>query len=215
MPQSSIKGLLAQNKEWAALNVEKEPGFFSALEKVQKPNFLWIGCSDSRVPANVIVGLKPGELFVHRNIANVVPHGDLNSHSVIQFAVEVLGVSDIIVTGHYGCGGIKAAMDNCNHGEIDNWLAHIKDTYQQNFDEINAIDDPEKRADLLCELNVRAQVMNVARSSAVQCAWRNGKKLTIHGWVYALHDGILHDLECDIDGIDQLHKSFRIEHDRV
>lgn len=213
MPQKLTDSLFEQNKEWAALSVQNEPEFFSSLEKIQKPEFLWIGCSDSRVPANVIVGLKPGEMFVHRNIANVVPHGDVNSHSVIQYAVEVLGVSHIIVTGHYGCGGVKAAMDSCDHGAIDNWLANIKDTYQQNFDELKQIDDPEKRADRLVELNVRQQVRNVAKTSAVQSAWRDGKKLTIHGWVYALSDGILHDLDCDIDAVDQLHTAFQITQD--
>jgi len=205
--------LLRQNKDWAATRLEKDPEFFSTLEKVQKPDYLWIGCSDSRVPANEIVGLKPGEMFVHRNIANVVPHSDLNCLSVIQFAVEVLGVSHIIVAGHYGCGGIKAAMENIDHGEIDNWLAYIKDTYRQHYQEISAIPDYASQTDRLCELNVMVQVRNVAKTSIVQNAWRSGKKLTVHGWIYRLNDGILHDLNVDVDATDQLHEVFQIKTD--
>ncbi len=211
MPHRTLEDLLASNKQWAAAKLDKDPAFFSTLEKVQEPQYLWIGCSDSRVPANQIVGLKPGEMFVHRNIANVVPHGDLNCLAVIQFAVEVLGVRHIIVAGHYGCGGIKAAMDNTSHGEIDNWLAYIKDTYRLHFDEINAISDPAKQADRLCELNVMVQVRNVAKTSSVQNAWRQGKKLTVHGWIYRLGDGILHDLDVNIDATEQLHEVFRID----
>ena len=152
-------------------------------------------------------------MFVHRNIANVVPHSDLNCLSVIQFAVEVLGVSHIIVTGHYGCGGIRAAMENTDHGEIDNWLAYIKDTYRQHYQEISAIPDKDSQTDRLCELNVMAQVRNVAKTSIVQNAWRRGKKLTVHGWVYRLSDGILHDLNVDVDATDQLHEVFQIKTD--
>lgn len=213
MPHRTLDDLLRQNKDWAATRLEKDPEFFSTLEKVQKPDYLWIGCSDSRVPANEIVGLKPGEMFVHRNIANVVPHSDLNCLSVIQFAVEVLGVSHIIVAGHYGCGGIKAAMENIDHGEIDNWLAYIKDTYRQHYQEISAIPDYASQTDRLCELNVMVQVRNVAKTSIVQNAWRSGKKLTVHGWIYRLNDGILHDLNVDVDATDQLHEVFQIKTD--
>lgn len=213
MPHRTMDDLLRQNKDWAATRLEKDPEFFSTLEKVQKPDYLWIGCSDSRVPANEIVGLKPGEMFVHRNIANVVPHSDLNCLSVIQFAVEVLGVSHIIVAGHYGCGGIKAAMENIDHGEIDNWLAYIKDTYRQHYQEISAIPDYASQTDRLCELNVMVQVRNVAKTSIVQNAWRSGKKLTVHGWIYRLNDGILHDLNVDVDATDQLHEVFQIKTD--
>ena len=213
MPHRTLDDLLRQNKDWAATRLEKDPEFFSTLEKVQKPDYLWIGCSDSRVPANEIVGLKPGEMFVHRNIANVVPHSDLNCLSVIQFAVEVLGVSHIIVAGHYGCGGIKAAMENIDHGEIDNWLAYIKDTYRQHYQEISAIPDYASQTDRLCELNVMVQVRNVAKTSIVQNAWRRGKKLTVHGWIYRLNDGILHDLNVDVDATDQLHEVFQIKTD--
>jgi len=211
MPHSTIDDLLKQNKNWAAARLEKDPEFFTTLEKVQKPDYLWIGCSDSRVPANQILGLNPGEMFVHRNIANVVPHGDLSSLSVIQFAVEVLGVSHIIVAGHYGCGGVKAAMENTDHGGIDNWLANIKDVYRQHHQEVNAISGSDKQVDRLCELNVMAQVKNVAKTSIVQNAWRDGKKLTVHGWIYRLSDGILHDLNVDVDATEQLHEVFRIE----
>ena len=213
MPHRTLDDLLRQNKDWAAARLDKDPEFFSTLEKVQKPDYLWIGCSDSRVPANEIVGLKPGEMFVHRNIANVVPHSDLNCLSVIQFAVEVLGVSHIIVAGHYGCGGIKAAMENIDHGEIDNWLAYIKDTYRQHYQEISAIPDYASQTDRLCELNVMVQVRNVAKTSIVQNAWRRGKKLTVHGWIYRLNDGILHDLNVDVDATDQLHEVFQIKTD--
>ncbi len=211
MPHRTLEDLLRSNRDWAAARLEKNPEYFTSLEKVQKPDYLWIGCSDSRVPANQIVGLKPGEMFVHRNIANVVPHGDLNCLSVIQYAVEVLGVRHIIVAGHYGCGGIKAAMDNVPHGEIDNWLAYIKDIYRQHHEEINAISGADQQADRLCELNVMTQVRNVAKTSSVQNAWRKGKKLTVHGWIYRLNDGILRDLNVDIDATEQLHEVFRIE----
>lgn len=203
--------LLDMNKQWAAERLDNDAEFFTSLVNVQKPDYLWIGCSDSRVPANEIVGLKSGEMFVHRNIANVVPHSDLNCLSVIQYAVEALGVSHIIVVGHYGCGGIKAAMDRTDHGEIDNWLAHIKDIYRQNYEEISAISGFEKQADRLCELNVATQVRNVAKTSIVQKAWKNGKKLKVHGWVYGLEDGILHDLNVGVDSRAQLHTVFQID----
>jgi len=211
MPHTRMDDLLRLNKDWAAARLKEDPEFFSTLENVQQPDYLWIGCSDSRVPANEIVGLKAGEMFVHRNIANVVPHSDLNCLAVIQFAVEVLQVSHIIVVGHYGCGGIRAAMENTDHGEIENWLAHIKDTYRQNYEEISAIEGKDKQADRLCELNVVTQVRNVAKTSIVQNVWRRGKKLKVHGWIYRLSDGILQDLNVDIDATDQLHEVFRIE----
>jgi len=213
MPYTTVNDLLNQNKNWAAAQLETDPKFFSKLEKVQKPDYLWIGCSDSRVPATEIVGLKPGEMFVHRNIANIVPHGDLNCLSVIQYAVEVLGVSHIIVAGHYGCGGIRAAMEKADHGSIDNWLAYIKDIYSQNFNEINALPDPDQQADRLCELNVMAQVRNVAKISSVQNAWRQGRDITVHGWIYRLSDGILHDLNVNVNATSQLHEAFQIEAD--
>lgn len=211
MSDSALDNLLKKNKDWAGARLEDDPEFFSTLENVQKPDYLWIGCSDSRVPANQIVGLKPGEMFVHRNIANVVPHSDSNCLSVIQYAVQYLGVSHIIVAGHYGCGGVKAAMENANHGEIDNWLAYIKDIYRQHYEEINAIPDPARQVNRLCELNVMTQVRNVAKTSTVQTAWRQGKKLTVHGWIYRLSDGILCDLNVSVDASDQLHQVFRLD----
>ncbi|MCP4182190.1 MAG: carbonic anhydrase [Hyphomicrobiales bacterium] len=203
--------LLEMNKKWAAERLANDSEFFTSLVNVQTPDYLWIGCSDSRVPANEIVGLKSGEMFVHRNIANVVPHSDLNCLSVIQYAVEALEVSHIIVAGHYGCGGIKAAMDRTDHGEIDNWLAHIKDIYRQNYGEISAIDGRDKQADRLCELNVATQVRNVAKTVVVQKAWENGRSLKVHGWVYHLDDGILQDLKVGVDACDQLHTVFQIK----
>ncbi|MHA1154213.1 MAG: carbonate dehydratase [Alphaproteobacteria bacterium] len=210
MNDENLEYLLEKNRVWAASKVKGDRDFFARLSEVQDPRYLWIGCSDSRVPANEIVGLQPGEMFVHRNIANVVPHSDLNCLAVIQFAVEVLNVRHIIVTGHYGCGGIRAAMENEDHGQIENWLAHIKDIYWQNYEEIAGIDDPEARANCLCELNVAAQVRNVAKTSIVQNAWRNGKELQVHGWIYSLRDGILHDLKVGVGAVGQLHQAYRI-----
>ncbi len=210
MTEKDLGHLLDNNRAWAAAKIGADRDFFARLSEVQNPGYLWIGCSDSRVPANEIVGLQPGEMFVHRNIANVVPHSDLNCLAVIQFAVEVLEVRHIIVTGHYGCGGIRAAMENKDHGQIENWLAHIKDIYCRHYDEIMALDDPEARADRLCELNVATQVRNVASTSIVQKAWRTGKALRIHGWIYSLRDGILHDLKVGVGSARQLHQVYRI-----
>lgn len=202
--------LLAKNREWARRMVSADPQYFARLCAVQRPRFLWIGCSDSRVPANEIVGLQPGEMFVHRNIANVVPHADLNCLSVIQYAVEVLGVEHIIVAGHYGCGGIQAAMSAGDNGQIDNWLAHIKDVHAQNYGEISACKGHEAQADRLCELNVVTQVRNVAKTSIVQRAWREGRSLCVHGWIYRLSDGILQDLGVSMQAIEQLPEPYRI-----
>lgn len=210
MNESDLAYLLENNRAWADSKVKADHDFFARLSEVQNPKYLWIGCSDSRVPANEIVGLQPGEMFVHRNIANVVPHSDLNCLAVIQFAVEVLNVSHIIVTGHYGCGGIRAAMENNDHGQIENWLTHIKDIYFRHYEEIHDIGDPDAQANRLCELNVAAQVRNVAKTSIVQNAWRNGHELQVHGWIYSLTDGILNDLKVGIRSAGQLHQAFRI-----
>lgn len=199
----TLKHLFDRNLEWANEIKEKNPEFFSQLSKQQDPEYLWIGCSDSRVPANQIVNLPPGEVFVHRNIANVVVHTDLNCLSVIQFAVEVLKVKHIIVCGHYGCGGIKAAMENQEHGLIDNWLRHIKDVSRFNAEKLNGLEQ-EKKFDLLCELNVVEQVKNVCNSTIVQNAWKNGAELSVHGWVYSIEDGILKDMGACIGSIEQL-----------
>jgi carbonic anhydrase len=190
----ALSRLLVNNRAWAAARVQHDPTFFTRLEKQQAPEFLWIGCADSRVPANEIVGLDPGELFVHRNVANVVVHTDLNCLSVLQFAVDVLKVGHVIVCGHYGCGGVRAALEKDSHGLIDNWLRHIQDVARTHDAAINAIPDFNARVDLLCELNVREQVQNVARTTVVQDAWRRGQDLQLHGWIYGLKDGLLTDL---------------------
>ena len=186
--------LLQNNRAWAADRIKRDPTFFTRLEKQQAPEFLWIGCSDSRVPANEIVGLDPGELFVHRNVANVVVHTDLNCLSVLQFAVDVLQVKHVIVCGHYGCGGIRAALEKDAHGLIDNWLRHVQDVARAHDVKLNAIEDFDARVDRLCELNVIDQVQNVARTTVMQDAWRRGHTVQLHGWVYGLKDGLIADL---------------------
>lgn len=188
-----LQKLLDGNVEWATGIKDKDPEFFSRLSKQQAPEYLWIGCSDSRVPANQIVNLPPGEVFVHRNIANVVVHSDLNCLSVIQFAVEVLQVKHIIVCGHYGCGGIRAAMKGHGHGLIDNWLCHIRDVRRLNKEKIVGLSQ-EQMLDRMCELNVIEQVTNVCNTTVVQDAWRRGAELSVHGWVYDIQNGILKDL---------------------
>ncbi len=190
---SSLQHLFDKNLEWADGLKKKNPEFFSQLSHQQNPEYLWIGCSDSRVPANQIVDLPPGEVFVHRNIANVVVHTDLNCLSVIQYAVDVLKVKHIIVCGHYGCGGIAAAMEDKELGLIDNWLRHIKDVRRFNSEKLKDLNDHDTH-DLLCELNVEEQVNNVSNTTIVQRAWKNGGDLTIHGWVYSIKNGILKNL---------------------
>jgi carbonic anhydrase len=191
--------VLHNNRAWAADRVQRDPTFFTRLEKQQAPEFLWIGCSDSRVPANEIVGLDPGELFVHRNVANVVVHTDLNCLSVLQFAVDVLQVKHVIVCGHYGCGGIRAALEKDSHGLIDNWLRHVQDVARAYEVKLNAIQNFDARVDRLCELNVVDQVQNVARTTVVQDAWRRGHAVQLHGWVYGLKDGLITDLGIAVD----------------
>jgi carbonic anhydrase len=199
----TLKHLFDNNSKWAAEVKKKNPDFFSQLSRQQAPEYLWIGCSDSRVPANEIVKLPPGEVFVHRNIANLVVHTDLNCLSVIQYAVDVLRVKHIIVCGHYGCGGIKAAMENQQHGLIDNWLRHIKDVYRFNAEKLSGLNS-DKKLDLLCELNVMEQVINVCNSTIVQNAWEKGAELSVHGWVYSIEDGILKNLQTSISSLGQL-----------
>jgi carbonic anhydrase len=190
----TLPQLFENNRRWAARLLKEDPEFFEKLSKQQTPEYLWIGCSDSRVPANAIVGMRPGELFVHRNVGNLVIHTDMNCLSVVQFAVEVLKIKHIIVCGHYGCGGVKAAMENRPHGLIDNWLRHIRDIERKRHNELTLIADDEKRFDRLCELNVIEQVMNVGNMTAVQESWQNGRSLAIHGWIYRISDGLLKDL---------------------
>jgi len=189
-----VERLLANNRAWAARITAEEPGFFAALSRQQSPRYLWIGCADSRVPANEIVGLQPGELFVHRNVANIVVHTDLNCLSVIQYAVDVLAVQHIIVCGHYGCGGIAAALGRRTLGLIDNWLRHAQDVAQKHAAQLAAVAAGEERARRLCELNVIEQVVNVAQTTIVQQAWERGQDLAVHGWIYALSDGLVRDL---------------------
>jgi len=195
---TDLKRLLEQNKVWAEGIKASDPEFFPALAKQQSPSFLWIGCSDSRVPATQLVGMVPGEMFVHRNVANVVVHTDFNCLSVMQYAVDVLKVKHIIVCGHNGCGGVKAAMDNLQFGLIDNWLRHVQDVMHAHKDELAQIEDETARVDRLCELNVIEQVMSVSRTTIVQNAWERGQELAVHGWIYGLQDGLLRDLGVSI-----------------
>lgn len=198
-----LKHLFENNKKWASGIKKNDPDFFIKLSKQQNPEYLWIGCSDSRVPANQIVDLLPGEIFVHRNIANMVIHTDLNCLSVIKYAVDVLNVKHIIVCGHYGCGGVKAVFENRNLGLIDNWLSGIKEVYNQNKEKLNSLNSENEKINLLCELNVMKQVANVCQTSIVQNRWRTGKNLAVHGWIYNIEDGILRDLNVCITGLDE------------
>ena len=199
-----LKNLFEQNRKWAEKVKESDPDFFQKLSRQQNPEYLWIGCSDSRVPSNQIVGMLPGEIFVHRNIANLVVPSDLNCLSVIQYAVEVLKIKHIIVCGHYGCGGVKAAMEKDEHGLIDNWLHHIRDVYRAHNTEIDAIDDPSSKLDKMCELNVIEQVANVCNTTIVRNAWKSGQELSVHGWIYSIENGILQDLNVCVTGIDEI-----------
>jgi carbonic anhydrase len=195
----ALDELLDGNRAWAADVVRRDAGFFRRLESQQAPRYLWIGCSDSRVPANEITGTDPGEVFVHRNVANVVVHTDLNCLSVLQYAVEVLGVEEIVVCGHLGCGGVQAALDGKRHGLIDNWLRHVQDVAHEHADLLAAAAG-EDRADLLCRLNVVEQVTNVCRTTIVQEAWDAGRTISVHGVVYGLADGVLRDLAVSTGG---------------
>lgn len=201
-----LKEVFDKNLEWADAIKEEDPEFFLKLAGQQSPEYLWIGCSDSRVPANEIMGMLPGEVFVHRNIANLVIHTDLNALSVIQYAVDVLKVKHIMVVGHYGCGGINAAIDGCDHGLIDNWLRNIQDIHRQHKERIDGIEDAHQRSNLMCELNVVEQVANVCGTTTVQHAWKRGQSLAIHGWVYGLNDGIIKDLDVCVTGLDEIEK---------
>ncbi|MBL4815696.1 MAG: carbonate dehydratase [Shewanella sp.] len=193
-----LKPLFDNNRRWAERIVKEKPDFFEQLAKQQNPEYLWIGCSDSRVPSNQIIDLMPGEVFVHRNIANMVIHTDLNCLSVLQYAVEVLKVKHIMVVGHYGCGGVKASMGNKRLGLIDNWLGHIRDIHRLHSDELNKLDEQE-RFDRLCELNVIEQVGNVCSTNIVQDAWERGDNVSIHGWIYSVENGLLSDLDVTVD----------------
>ncbi len=194
----SYEKLLRENKAWAKKQKESDPGFFERLVAQQAPEFLWIGCSDSRVPADKITGTDPGQIFVHRNISNLVVNTDINLLSVLQYAVEVLEVKHVIVCGHYGCGGIKAAMNKQHYGIISNWLKHIKDIYRFHREEIDALPTEEERTDRLTELNVKEQIYNLAKTSIIQAAWKNHQRPQLHGWIYGLNDGIIKTL-CEME----------------
>lgn len=200
----TLRKLFENNQTWAERLQARDPEFFAKLAQQQSPDFLWIGCSDSRVPANEIVGLLPGELFVHRNVANLVIHTDLNCLSVLQYAVDVLQVEHIIVCGHYGCGGVKAALQNRPLGLIDNWLRHIQDLIRKHEPLLSTIADEQKRIDRLCELNVVEQVVNVCQTTIVEGAWARGQRLAVHGWIYSLTDGLLRDLAICITGREEV-----------
>jgi len=207
-PMSSIETLLAQNRKWAAETSALKPEFFSTLAQQQSPDYLWIGCSDSRVPANQIVGLIPGEIFVHRNVANVVVHTDLNCLSVLQFAIDVLQVKHILVVGHYGCGGVITALRGQRLGLIDNWLRHVQDVRQKHIALLEEVPNESDRANRLCELNVIEQVMNVCETTIVQDAWLRGQELSVHGLVYALNDGVIRDLEVCMAGLSDIQPAY-------
>ncbi len=209
--EKSYNKLLENNKKWVADQLALDPTYFQKLANSQNPEYLWIGCSDSRVPANQITGTLPGDIFVHRNIANMVIHSDMNMLSVLSYAVEVLKVKHIIVCGHYGCGGVMAAMENKQFGLIDNWLRHIKDVYRLHFKELDAINDTKHRADRLVELNVIEQVQDLGKTSIVQNAWKRDQALHLHGWVYDVKDGIIKDLDVNFKGTSDLHSVFHLD----
>jgi carbonic anhydrase len=198
---ANLSELFENNRAWAAAMVAGDPHFFESLIEAQTPEYLWIGCSDSRVPANQVVGLAPGEVFVHRNVANVVVHTDLNCLSVLQYAVDVLRVKHVIVCGHYGCGGVKASLEGARHGLVDNWLRHVMDVNEKHAAEIDSLPKDE-RLDRLCELNVIEQAMNICQTTIVEDVWARGQELTVHGVIYGLHDGLLRDLSVSATFLD-------------
>ena len=205
---STLRNLFEKNRAWAGRMTAAEPEFFRKLSHLQTPEYLWIGCADSRVPANEIVGLLPGEMFVHRNVANIVVHTDLNCLSVMQFAVDVLKVKHIIVVGHYGCGGVRAAFEKKRLGLIDNWLRHVQDVRAKHADSLDSLRDLQAKLDRLCELNVLEQVSNVCQTSIVLDAWERKQPLCVHGWVYGLHDGLIRDLGVTVDKPQQATKAY-------
>ena len=203
-----LRHLLQHNRTWAAQTIQERPAFFTDLSEQQKPRYMWIGCSDSRVPANQITGLEPGEVFVHRNVANVVVHSDLNALSTIQYAVDMLEVEHVIVCGHYGCGGVQAALDNARIGLADNWIRHIQDVRDRHQDGLQAA-NAAQRLNILCELNVVEQVVNVCHSTVMKDAWARGRVVTVHGWIYGVHDGLLQDLLVSVSSPQQLQALYR------
>lgn len=206
----TLRELFANNKAWAESVTKEDPDFFIRMSQGQTPDYLWIGCADSRVPANQIIGLPPGDIFVHRNVANLVVHSDVNCLSVIEYAVAILKVRHIIVCGHYGCGGVHAALENHALGLIDNWLRHLRDVRQKHDQTLSHIFDDERRLDLLCELNVVEQVQNVCATTIVQQAWHNGQELSVHGWIYRLENGRLQGVSPGITSPDEMSDVYRI-----
>lgn len=204
----SLSGLFSNNRDWANAITARDPEFFARLSRQQAPRYVWIGCSDSRVPANEIVGMLPGELFVHRNVANLVIHTDLNCLAVLQYAVEVLRVEHVIICGHYGCGGVRSAMLDSRLGLIDNWLRHVQDVMKKHAALLGRIPDEQQRLDKLCELNVIEQVANVAQTTVVQSAWDRGQDLEIHGWIYRISDGLLRDLAVYAKSREELEENY-------
>ena len=205
-----LKLLFQNNKDWVKSKLGKDADYFLRMAAAQDPHYLWIGCSDSRVPANEIVGLEPGELFVHRNVANLCPHTDFNCLSVLEYAVDLLKTKHIIVCGHYGCGGVQAAMEEHHLGLVDNWLRNIRDVYARNRVELEGIADPKERTDRLVELNVIQQVLNVCHTTIVQGAWERGQSVAVHGWVYDMATGGLKDLDCCLSSITQVESIYRV-----
>jgi carbonic anhydrase len=211
MSQDFYKKIIDNNKQWVESRLAIDKEYFKDLAKGQQPPLLWIGCSDSRVPANEIIGAKPGEVFVHRNIANMVIHSDMNMLSVLDYAVNVLKVKHVIVCGHYGCGGVKAAMGNQSIGLIDNWIRHIKDVYRLHEEYLNSFEDEEERFNKFVEINVQEQVFDLAKTSIVQGAWRNGQDLTLHGWTYGLNSGYVTDLGVNMSSNIELDEVYRLK----
>ncbi|MEQ5821550.1 carbonate dehydratase [Halomonas litopenaei] len=207
---SDIDNLLANNRAWADRICQEDPDFFARLAQQQSPEYLWIGCSDSRVPANQIIDLPPGEVFVHRNVANLLYHNDMNALSVVQFAVDVLKVRHIMIVGHYNCGGVRAAVTGGENGMVDNWLHSVRELYSMHRSELEHL-PLDEQVDRMCELNVQSQVKTLCRTKIVQRAWQRGQALSVHGWVYGLSDGRVTDLECSVHGLDQVAQLYRID----
>ena len=207
---SDIDNLLANNRAWADRICQEDPDFFTRLAQQQSPEYLWIGCSDSRVPANQIIDLPPGEVFVHRNVANLLYHNDMNALSVVQFAVDVLKVRHIMIVGHYNCGGVRAAVTGGENGMVDNWLHSVRELYSMHRSELEHL-PLDEQVDRMCELNVQSQVKTLCRTKIVQRAWQRGQALSVHGWVYGLSDGRVTDLECSVHGLDQVAQLYRID----
>lgn len=205
---TEIENLFENNRAWAARRLQEDPDFFSRLARQQSPEYLWIGCSDSRVPANQIIDLDPGEVFVHRNVANVVGHTDLNALSVIQFAVDVLKVKHVLIVGHYGCGGVAAALHNRSMGLIDNWLRNVQDVRDRNIVLLDSLTADRDRQNRLCELNVMQQVVNVSSTTVMREAWARGQNVTLHGWCYSLEDGLVRDLGMSSRSGDEAYRNF-------